>query len=271
MKPQGSKYVVIEHPIERKIIEFIEMKHETTSDELWKYFMPKEANDSVLKDLYLEILEIKGKIKKTGTNYRLMDINEELSNLKKDYNQHKEIFAKKEYKNFCHYYITKKRGQKLLFIDLLDQYISDLYNEIQKQQYSNSPEYRINILLCQKLIKQFDLFKVDINKAEKEAKKLNTNITEELTRIQNKFDDITEFSSKNLLLEFKDGRKSIKEYGIVIKYHDEFEELYLDSSKEIIIKIKDNLSKEEEEQFHFRIPNSTYYYKFKILMKLSKL
>lgn len=271
LKLQGSKYRVINHPIENTILDLIEHKPMTPA-EISENFLIEEANEKVIKDLFLEILIFKGKLEKNGKKYRLLDINSKYKDLKEAYGGYKQIFSTKDYQNYNHYFVTKQRAEKSLNIEKFDVFITNVYNSLQEIRYNSTMEFSVKVLLCILLIKQLQTFRAEINKATRQSKKLNNEIVDGLKAVNKVFDEIIKFSFIRLNYDFENGKESIKEYKELMSYYNEFKELYADNSFEIIDEIANGLSKEvKEETFSFKMPSSTAfhfnlkYYKLSLL------
>ena len=97
-----------QHPVERRISEIINKEKKVNPKELMDYFIVKQKTGRIFEDVFLNILEYKGKIKRKGKSYIPIDKEEAYNSLKINF---KNIMrrSKETFKAFNHFYVTKKK------------------------------------------------------------------------------------------------------------------------------------------------------------------
>ena len=94
---KNSKYSVIKHPVENRLVKLFEKEKKINTDDLNSSFIIREKNKKVIEDLFLELIVYKGIIevgkKKKGesSNYNLVNRDIKINTLKKDYKKFKSL------------------------------------------------------------------------------------------------------------------------------------------------------------------------------------
>ncbi|MHA1758570.1 MAG: hypothetical protein ACTSVV_17530, partial [Promethearchaeota archaeon] len=155
-KTQNNKFIVINHPVEEKILYLIKKyDNKITYTELFNFFLIKSSNKNILQNLFFNILEHKGfidfeKRKKMIRLTNLHEIEEILEeNIRKIENRIKDDQLK-----FGFFYIRKQRESKYINISEFLEFIRNNNNEI-KNIYE-IPQKIQKITLLNKLINYFN-------------------------------------------------------------------------------------------------------------------
>ena len=280
LSKKDSKYQVIKHPIETRLIKLFEKERKITLDDLNSSFVIREKNKKVIEDLFLELLVYKGVIelgkRKKGekTNYVLVNRDLKITTLKKDYKKFNEFAEKKNYKTAGHSFVSKERGNRIIFFEDIFNFVKSLYDSIEELEYSqNTEELDKKMYLADKLIKYFDkAYKDDIEAAcnlEEEYKDL---IDLKMQDFEKEFHDIEQNSLKMLNFKLEKGISSIQEYRKLKNYFEDFNQFYNEkSNKSELISIKESLTEKEIKEFRFDVKPSKNAHYFNLrLFKLKK-
>ena len=227
-KNSDSNYVVKNHPVENRILQIIQKEKKVTVDELRKYFIVREKNKRIFEDVFLNILEYKGKIQRKGKNFILIDKEETYDSLKMEYNKYVITIEKQAFINFGHFYITKQKADKLIIISEFDNFIKTTFDELNTLKYSaESDNFLRKMFLTRKLIQIFnDDFKTAIEGAAKESDKIFEEIQRKKNEIIKDFDYVVKNGRQWSKLNLKNGKESIHEYLVYIANYNEFVEIY---------------------------------------------
>lgn len=272
LKRQNSAYIVKNHPVENRIIEVIEKEKKITVNELQKYFVIKEKNKKVFEDVFLNILEYKGKIEKKGNNYSLLDKEKVYNSLKIEFENYKKITSKKAFDTFGHFFVTKKKGEKLIIMDEFEEYLQGNYDDLERLRYVESDDFSRKIHLCSKLIEQFHTdFQKAIEGAFKESENIYESTSIKKVETDKQFNFIVKNVEKWLKIKLGDAKSNIYEYK---KFLSDFEALSVVYEKkytlEDLISIVES-SKFDKLDFRFdKSLNNAHYFNIK-LFELEKL
>lgn len=268
-KNNNSLYMVQEHPIENRIFQIIEKERKITVEELQKYFIVREKNKKVFDDVFLNILEYKGKIQRKGKAYIPIDQEEAYESLKIEYSKYRKLVDRDAYKSFGHFYISKKRGDKLIIFNEFDDYLKNAYKNVESQRYSpdNSVLLR-NMFICGKLIEQFeDDFRGAIEGASKQADKLHEDLKIKKLAVEKDFNYIVENAKKWLKLNLSEGKGSIHEYIVFIKDYNQFLEIYNKEYPKDELEILINRSQFDANEFRFdKSLKNAHYFNMKLYL-----
>lgn len=281
LSKKNSKYSVKKHPVETRLEKLFDTKRKINIDDLNNSFIIREGNKKVLEDLFLDLLVYKGKIElgkkknREPKNYVLVNRDQKITTLKKEYKKFKEFANKENYMAVGHVFFSKDRGSNIIFLEDLYNFINGLFDSIENLEYSyEDEELGKKIYLADKLIEYFNKkYKTDIKAAfdaETDYKEL---IESKMSILEKEFLYITENSYKMLDIQFKDGNESIQEYRILKKYFDEFIQFHNEQIDKIEIEnLRDNLTTEELREFRFDVKPSINAHFFNLrLFKLEKL
>ncbi|MEN6554089.1 MAG: hypothetical protein ABFC34_14520 [Methanobacterium sp.] len=228
-KNTDGTYTVKDHPVETRIFEIIKKEKKVTVDELKKYFIIREGYKKIFEDVFLNILEYKGKIQKKGKKpFVLVDKEEAYEALKMEYNKYKKTIEKESFRNLGHFYITKQRGDNLIIMDKFNDFLKNTFEEVNSLKYSSDSEsFLRKIFVSSKLIDQFNNdFKTAIESASKQSDKIFEDIQRKKMNIEKDFDYIVTNSRHWLKLNLRNGKESIHEYIVFMKNYNEFIEIY---------------------------------------------
>ena len=272
-----GKYCVKTHPVENRIYEIIKNKGNKVSlNDLKSYFINRDRNERVFKDVFINLINYKGFIKDyAGENpsFEINDLKSALEKLRVLFEEYKNNVNDDNLRRFGHFYVKKQRASKLILIEEFDEFITTIHNEAQ----SSNDLLKINI--CTKILENFNKnFLVAITEASKAAPE----IINEINKIKSDLDQsIDEVINKSVLwLKYKFSRNDIVEYRGLSEDIDEINDLYLKkfSKDDLLMEIKNIESKfkrnyPEEyvekllEIFGFRKGNTTKpYYNIKIYL-----
>ncbi len=280
LSKKNSMYSVKKHPVETRIEKLFVEKNKITIDDLKSSFIIREGNKKVLEDLFLELLVYRGKIelekKKKGEkrHYVLVNTDQKITILRKDYKKFKEFVYKENFKASGHIFVSKDRGSNIIFLIDLYNFITDLFEAIEELEFSdNDEELGKKIYLADKLMDYFDKkYKTDIKAAFDKETNYKKDIELKMSELKNEFRYITENSLKMLNIKFKDGNASIQEFRMLKKYFDEFNDSYNEKMDRIKIEnLRDNLEPDEIKEFKFDVKPSANAHYFNLrLFKLEK-
>lgn len=259
-------YIVKNHPVEDRIIEVIEKEKKITAKEIQKYFIIKEKNKTVFEDLFLNILEYKGKIEKKGKNYSLLDKNKSYESLKIEFKNYKKITEKKAFDSFGHFFVTKKKkgvkGKKLILMTEFDEYLQSNYDDLERLKYVDSDDFSRKIYLCSKLIEQFhNDFKKAIEGAFKESEKIYESINIKKIETDKQFNFIANNVEKWLKIKLGDAKSNIYEYKNFLSDFKELSVVYEKKyTREELISITENSNFDKLDfKFDNELKNAHYF------------
>ncbi|HEC88412.1 MAG TPA: hypothetical protein ENI52_03755 [Thermoplasmata archaeon] len=263
-------YKVVGHPVEDRIIQIIEKEKKITVSDLRHYFVIKEQKKKVFEDVYLNILEYKGKIQRDKSFYKLIDSDEFYRYLKEKYDRYKETIKREEFKTFGHFYVIKEHDENLIMISDFDNFLTKIFEKIESLKSSSQKDIFLQRMsLCSRLIAQFnDEFAPAIKGASKKAREILKQMKDKMLMIEEDLNFIVNNSKKWLRFDFD--REHIIEYEALTEIYNNIaetcEKLY---SQEELNKIKENIS--NKRIFKFDKPmKDAYYFNIK-LFELKKL
>ncbi|BAW32118.1 conserved hypothetical protein [Methanothermobacter sp. MT-2] len=268
--PDGS-YKVKQHPVEMRILEIMKKEKKVSPSEFRDYFIIKQKTGKIFEDVFLNILEYKGKIRRKGKSYTLVDKEEAYNSLKVKLKKYNETIKEETLKTFDHFYVTKKREDKLIMLDEVNEFIETLWEKIEALKASLEEDLLLQkISLCNKLLEQIEK---EILPAIKKASKRGRSIIEEIERKRNDlerdFDYIVNNSQKWLNIRFK--KENILEYKNLMRNHEKIVEIYKKiCSKEELNKIRDNENFDKDQFYFNKKIDHAHYFNIK-LFELKKL
>lgn len=268
--PDGT-YKVKQHPVERRIFEIMKKEKKVSPSELRDYFIIKQKTGKIFEDVFLNILEYKGKIKRKGKSYILIDKEEAYNSLKVKLKKYNKTIEKETLKTFDHFYVTKKREDKLIMLDEVNEFIKTLWEKIEALKASLEEDLLLQkISLCNKLLEQIEK---EILPAIKKASKRGRDIIEEIERKKNDlerdFDYIVNNSTRWLNIKFK--KENITEYKNLMRNYEKIVEIYKKNcSKEDLNKIRDSKNFNKDEFYFNKKVDHAHYFNIK-LFELKKL
>ena len=269
---KNGVYKVIDSPVEKKICQIIEKTKKITVSELREYFIIKEKMKKVLEDVYVNILDYKGRIKREKNYYELIDCTEFFKIVKEKYERYKESTKQDEFKTFGHFYVVKQKEDNLIMIKKFDNFIIKLFDNIEYLMPSSKEEAILQkISLAKRLIDQFTKEVVPAVKgAFTKGKDIMKNAKEKKDIIEEELLYITDNGRKWLKFEFS--LENIDEYKTVSRIYENL----LETSKktfsyEELEEIKKTLSDEEKNEFMFNKDITTSHYFNIKLFKLDQL
>lgn len=266
-------YKVINHPVENRILQIIKNEKKVTISDLKDFFVIREQKKKVLEDVYLNILEYKGKIKKEGNLYTLVDVEESYNTVKEKYRDYKDTIKKRDFEIFGHFYVVKDRGDNLIHIRDFDDFLTKIFGKIEdiRKESSQTDILLQKLSLCEKLIEQFTR---EIAPAIRNASKRSEEILRQLgNKVANIKDDM-EFVVKNCKkwLRFEFDVEDIKDFSKIERIYKEIKETYNKVySYDELNKLRESLEEKAKKTFKFnRTPEEAHYFnlKFYILEKL---
>lgn len=280
---KDGKYSVTTNPVEDRIVEYIKKGGNNLAlNDLKSYFIIRDRNEKVFQDVFINILEYKGLIKKTGKNENIkLEINdskEALENLRELYNEYKTNIDNDEIKRFGHFYVRKQKDSKLVILEDFDNFITTTYDEAE----SSHDLLKINV--CTKILDHYnDNFLIAIQKASEAAPKLMKEFHDLKSNLDESIDNVINKSVLWLKYTFK--RKDIVEYRGLLEDFEELNELYIkDFSKDELLEEISNIEstfkrnypedykKKLLEVFGFRKENDTEpYYNIKVYLLNKKI
>ena len=271
LRKENGSYFVNNHPVENRILEVIEKEKKISADELQKFFIIKEKNKKVFQDVFLNIMEYKGKIERKGKNYMLLDKEQAYNSLKIEFNNYKKVFNKKAYETFGHYFVAKKRGEKLISMNKFDEYLQKNFDDLERLKYVDSEDFTLKIHLCSKLIEQFyNDFQKAIEGAFKESEKIYESMFIKKSEKDKQFNFIVQNVEKWLKIKLKEGKNNIYEYKNFISSFEKLTQIYEKKYSEE--ELNEVIGSSDFEKLEFKFDKSlknAYYFNIK-LYKLSK-
>lgn len=219
---ENAIYKVKVNPIEKRLLKIIENKKTVKLKNLKTYFIIKDKNENTLQEVYLNILEYKGLIKRKGPKedyyYQIVNKEDAFNDLKKYYQSYKDTIESENFRLFGHYYERKQKSDKLIMLNEFDEFVTKTFNELESSFNKKTAPLKINI--CNKLLSQFE------NNFEKAMEKASTNspfligeIETKKSELDNSFDNISDKSREWLRIGFK--KEDIIDYsGLKIDYND---------------------------------------------------
>jgi len=125
-------YEIKEHPVENRIMKIIKSEKGKISEEnLKNYFIILSSNKRILSDLYLNVLEHKGKIL---VEKKQIEIANETSLKKKldvEFNKIRKAALDSKFKKYGFCYVVKQRDERLIVLDEFWDFISRQYDYIE--------------------------------------------------------------------------------------------------------------------------------------------
>ena len=239
-------YRIIDHPVEKRILKIINSKKgKVDIESLEDYFIITSSNKRILRDLFLNILEHKGKIIK-GKNIIELSSESELGR-KLDLsheNLYRTIDDKDEKYGFC--FVRKQRNEKVIALNDFLNFVSKQYEELNRVMDVNVRLQKMFLLY--KLIEYFsgEWLKV-IKKAKNEAEEKVKDINEKLERFRIEAENVCNDFNRwlKIIIEMDD----IKEYNEIVKITEEVKKIEDYSSyeeiKNVFKEYYDNFNGEE--------------------------
>lgn len=250
-KTSNGRYKVKRHPVERRISEIMNKEKKVNPKELIDYFIVKQKTGRIFEDVFLNILEYKGKIKRKSKSYILIDKEEAYNFLKINLKKYNETIKEETLKAFNHFYVTKKREDKLIMLDEVNEFLEDIWEKIEALKASLEEDLLLQkISLCNKLLEQLEKEILPaINKASKKGSKIIEEIEGKKRNLDRDFDYIVNNTKKWLNIRFK--KENISEYKKLMRNYEEMIEVYKKNySKKELSKIK-NSENFDKNEFYF--------------------
>jgi len=265
LSKKNSKYTIKKHPVEIRLEKLFNKERKIYFDDLNSSFIIRAGNKNVLEELFLNILVYRGKIelgkKKKGEkkNYVLVNTEQNVTVLKREYKKFKEFVDKDNYKTAGHIFVSKDRGSNIIFLEELYNFINNLFESIETLEYSpDDEELSKKLVIADKLIEYFNKnYKTDIKEAFDTKIEYKKEIDATMSDLENIFLNIDNNTLKILNIKFKQGNDSIQEYRKLKKHFDDFNQCYnKEINKDEIVNLKDSLSESEINEFRFDVKPS---------------
>jgi len=267
LERRNDKYKVVIHPVEKRVLKILEREEKITENDLKNYFIIKSKTGRPLENVFLNILEYKGMIKKEGKFYTLIEPNEFYEELKREYEKYKRSIEREEFKKYGHFYVVKEREENLIILQEFDKFITSIFERIESVRYLSEKEdvFLQQISLVKRLLKEFiSEFEPAIREAYKRGKEISEEVRGKFVEIETELREIIKNSKKWLGFDFE--LESLKEYKDIHTIVNRIKELHakdypVNELKEFI----DGLDKEKKKVFKFgRSPEDTSYFNIKL-------
>jgi hypothetical protein len=241
-------YSVKEHPVELRILKVLSRFQRLSEAELEQHFIV--SGPKFLRDVYLPILEYKGRIFRTGHSVQLSNSQELYTEVETEFDSFGRSSAKDSVESFGFAYQWKKKGEnRYISLGKFQLYVKGLRKHV-KDQLKGREELALQKLsLLKRLLRYFqEEFIPLFEKAGQSAK----NDTEEAhTKLQNFEDEIKDTMSKSrdwLKLHFS--MNDLSEYAQASKLSDEISSYFRASQSQVDTLVGD-LTDEEQKKFYF--------------------
>jgi hypothetical protein len=135
LKSNNGKYEVISHPVEERILRILnQQKGKISIESLTDHFI-LSSNKNVVQNIFVEILEHKGKIQKKDRDklIELTNPSEFYDSLENDYSQFEQIFES-DIKSYGFCFISKQRQEKLVSLIGFEQFLTNNKRELENFQ-----------------------------------------------------------------------------------------------------------------------------------------
>lgn len=133
LKRKGKKYQVIEHSVEKRILKIVNAhKGKIDIKSLEEYFIIDSSNKRILRDLFLNILEHKGRISRKG-DYIQINNEEELRQELELLYQNLRVNINRNIRRYGYCFIKKQRESKIVSLDDFWNFVSTQYSEVNEK------------------------------------------------------------------------------------------------------------------------------------------
>ena len=216
-----GRYKVVEHPVEGRILKLLELsKGKLDVMSLKDHFIITSSNRRILEDLFLNILEHKGKIVITKNTIELSSEKDLKNKLDLLYNNLRELDDKHKRYGFC--FEKKKYDEKVIILDDFLDFAFKEYGELDRITDANVRLQRM--LLLSELVNHFsETWLKAINEAKNEAEKIIRGIDEKLEKFRTKAEKVC--NNFNIWLKIIIDLNYIKEYREIMKLNNKIKEI----------------------------------------------
>ncbi|MCD6357360.1 MAG: hypothetical protein J7L75_02155 [Thermoproteales archaeon] len=227
-------YKVIDHPVEKRVLKVLSSKREPiSSEELRNYFIIGASYQKILEDVFLNILEHKGKIRSyRSQNQRYIELVREID-IRKDLDELfielQENLSREDIRRYGFCLVAKLRKKRTILVKEFKDFVNNEYSKI--KNINNNEILLQKASLLKKLISYFlDEWVPLIEKAAREGKELvNTTkkeikkLTDDLKYIDDKIRTLIKIETN--LINSKEVRDICRLYNtlISIRYSQNYE------------------------------------------------
>lgn len=266
LESQNGKFKVVTHPVENRTLKILEKEKKVTENDLKDYFIIKSKTGRPLENVFLNILEYKGRVKKERNFYTLVEPDEFYEELRGEYEKYKRAIEGEEFKKYGHFYVVKEREENLIMLQEFDEFVTSLFTKIESVQYVRENDIFLQqISLAKRLLKEFvSEFEPSIKGAYRRGKNLLEGVRDKFIEVEADSRDIMKDSKKWLGFDFE--LKSLKEYEEISAIADRIKELHAkDYSVDELKSISDRLDKDKKKDFKFdKSPEDASYFNIKL-------
>jgi len=193
LKSSEGKYSVIEHTVEKRIIKILEKEKKVNISDLSEFFIIKTKMKKVIEDVFLNILEYKGIVKKEKDFFTLVDEENSYNELLINIQKFEEEIQKEDYQRYNHLLFIKDQDKNLISLKEFEITIREIKTQIISAKNVKNRKITLQkISLINRLLRQFDQeFKPIILKANQESKSELITVKEKFHFLDSNFESIT--------------------------------------------------------------------------------
>jgi hypothetical protein len=202
-KVERNKYSIRDHPVEARLLKVLGRFQKLVDAELEQHFI-NEAGPKLLRDVYLPILEYKGRIIRSGHIIELADSEGLRLEVESDIESFQRMSTKSDVKSFGFAYQWKKKGDhKFISLKLFQAYIESLHRRVRGQLRGRNDRALQQLSLLKRLVKYFQTEFVPLfEKAAQQSNSLKNDCQTKFQEFEGSVDNVREKSAEWLKLDF---------------------------------------------------------------------
>lgn len=245
-----GKFRVIEHPIEKRIINLLKEEKKCTYDALEKHFIIAAKMEKILQNLYIPILKHKGFIKEEEKMIKLVSEDDLIKEFERIKEKIKNI-EKKKLEDYGFIYVWKEREDRFIQLKEFLEFISKKMNEIEKSSYSHEQKKQ-KIFLLSELVDDFSKTWIEaIERAKQGSKEKISDLESKKQRLEKSVEEIKKYFDDFLkikIVEIGEIRKINTIWKEINEIDSKFEFNFLD-----FVKRKDDFNFKKEGFPYFNV------------------
>jgi hypothetical protein len=240
-KGDRNKYSITEHPVELRILRILKKYTKLTQTEVEQQFISSKSK--LLQDIFLPILEYKGRILRSGHHLELLNPRELYEQVEGEYNRFNRLLsAKNELKRFGFVYQWKKKGDhRFVSLSKFEAYVDGLHRRAKDQLGGREERVLQKLSLLKTLLRYFEEDIIPLfEKAAKQGKQVQEEANVSFAEFEEKIKEVAhncdvwlklKFSGEDVE-EYKQSLVAFSAVGPLIKSKEDQMQSLVDSFKE---------------------------------------
>jgi hypothetical protein len=199
--PLQGNVTVTETPVEQRLLGLLK-QGEIAASKVNDYFVIAARSSRILTDVYLNILQYKGRVQETRGLLTLVDREEAVNAARESYDSYQKSLEawrdSPDWSAFAHIYVTKRQPpRKLIVLDELDDYLASLHVAMHSATRDEIALQRAKLMI--ELIDYFQRALLPlVEKAIKRGRELRSGFLQRVTEVNDKLRLVVEKYNANL-------------------------------------------------------------------------